>query len=76
MGYSPPLVMNPSGGHQNVGKRAVGILLECFLVAPCILILSADPGTEAMDTWNRAKYLFVDKCAYCTIPSIDMESTF
>ena len=61
---------------HTVGKWAVRILLACFLVAPCVLILSADPGTEGTDTWNGAKYLFVDKYAYCTIPSIDMESTF
>ena len=33
-GYSPPLIMTPSGSHQKhiVGKQAVRILLECFLV--------------------------------------------
>ena len=60
---------------HTVCKWAIRILLACFLVAPRVLILPVHPGTEGTDTWNRAKYLFFDKDVYCTIPSIDMEST-
>ena len=31
-GYPPPLVLTPSGDHQNTyGRQVGGILLECFL---------------------------------------------